>query len=437
MPSARGLAIAIALACTLGTPAAAQAATVNARTVTESDPKGPDITYREVVVASLSDESNRIELARDGDAVLVTDRSSPLAAGEGCSALPDGRVSCAGPVASAKVTLGLGNDSLQSPVTFDRFAADLGAGDDTASVASVQPAVVSGGPGNDAITGGDGDDTLDGGGGIDTLNGGAGNDKLSDGDTSGSADADVLDGAAGRDTVLYVTRTGALVVDLTVEVGNGETGEDDTLRSIENADGGTGADDLRGNAGANTLRGGEGDNALDGRGGRDTLEDGKRIIGGAGNDVVRFTDLRPDIHCGAGRDTVQYPAGGAIIAPDCERVDLSIGSTLSMKLGLPLPRPGARFASLRALCAEDGSKPCTALVEVATRSGKVLARGSGTARPGRTLRASATLTEAGRRALRRGRAVGVRVRAVVVEPGDRFNRRAVYRDGFFTTLRAR
>jgi hypothetical protein len=334
----------------------------------------------------------------------VADRGDPLEARVGCTALPDGRARCAGPLSGAQITLGDSGDSLESAVGFSRLVADLGAGDDRASL-TVAHVEVMGGAGDDTITTG------------------AGNDKL-----TGGPGADVLSGGAGRDRVSYSERTAAVVVDLARGTGNGETGEDDSLTGIEDVEGGKGDDDLRGNAAANSLEGGDGEDSVDGRAGNDTLDGAKQFTGGAGSDRFRFTEPRPSIDCGAGRDTVDHPAGGAIVEPDCERVNLSIGSTLSAQLGSPF--------RLRSICAiDDPTKLCTGTLELATRSGTVLARGRATARAARTLRVTARLTEAGRLLLRRRRSVDVRVRAVVVEPATGVSRRTVYRDGFFTELR--
>ena len=393
--------LAVLLALVFATPA--QAATVQVRTSTEGGSKGPEVTVSDLVIAAGAGEANDIVVTSDGDAVVVADRGAPLEARTGCTALPDGRASCAGPLDGAQITLGDSNDVLESSVGFSRLVADLGAGDDRANL-TVAHVEVAGGAGDDNIATG------------------AGNDKL-----TGGEGEDVLSGGAGRDRVSYRERTAAVAVDLARGTGNGETGEDDSLTGIEDVEGGKGDDDLRGDAAANALDGGDGEDSVDGRAGNDTLDGAKRFIGGAGSDRFRFTESRPSIDCGAGRDAVDYPGGGAIIAPDCERVNLSIGSSLSVLLGSPI-----RLLSVCGI--DDASKRCTGTLEVATRSGTVVARGRATARAARALRVTATLTDAGRRLLRRRRSVDVRVRAVVVEPASGVSRRTVYRDGFFTKL---
>ena len=99
---------------------------------------------------------------------------------------------------------------------------------------------------------------LDGGGGRDTLLGGANSDVLIDGDASGAADADILDGREGGAEVSYAARTEPVRVDLARSVA-GEPGEGDVIRSISGIIGGAGADDLRGDGNVNGLVGGAGD----------------------------------------------------------------------------------------------------------------------------------------------------------------------------------
>jgi hypothetical protein len=189
--------------------------------------------------------------------------------------------------------------------------------------------LIGGSPGPDALYGGPGDDGLDGAagndsvvGGTDTnavivpgsdrLFGGPGSDDLFDGDGDGSAGPDQIDGgvcpisvtpcsgagtegANDQDFVLYDRRTTAVVVSLTQEAGNGQTGENDTLRNLEGTFTGTGADTLTGNARTNGMFAG---------GGNDTIN----VAGDAG---------RADTAgCGAGADTVTKDADD--IATDCE-----------------------------------------------------------------------------------------------------------------------
>jgi Ca2+-binding RTX toxin-like protein len=156
---------------------------------------------------------------------------------------------------------------------------------------------IDGGGGDDRIFGDDGDDTLFGGAGKDELNGGRDNDTLDGGagdDTlNGDSGADTFNdvhgnntfnGGADRDTVDYSDFFGGRVrVDLAagtavredkINVANSSsfyflTDGNDTLSSIENIDGSTGDDILKGNDSTNFIQGGRGNDALTGRGGAD------------------------------------------------------------------------------------------------------------------------------------------------------------------------
>lgn len=185
--------------------------------------------------------------------------------------------------------------------------------------------------GNDYLEGGAGNDTLDGGTGDDVMAGGAGDDlywvdsasdtvvELAGGGTdtvriristyTAPANVEIVDtryvwsapvtvtgnslgntfimgygaisvnGAGGFDTASYFNFS-----DLTVDLLTGEqTGaaSDDTLVSIENLTGSSGADILRGNNGANVLDGWTGADTLVGRGGNDVY-----LVDNAGDTVV-------------------------------------------------------------------------------------------------------------------------------------------------------
>jgi Ca2+-binding RTX toxin-like protein len=110
---------------------------------------------------------------------------------------------------------------------------------------------VTGGSGNDLLRGNDAANLLIGNDGYDTLEGGAGNDTLISGN-----DLDTLDGGAGSDTVSYATHpyfqgvpinfivklNAAGDGDVDYSIPNVTFGDDDQLRSIENAIGGDGID---------------------------------------------------------------------------------------------------------------------------------------------------------------------------------------------------
>jgi len=132
---------------------------------------------------------------------------------------------------------------------------------------------VFGGSGADKLTGDSLANTLAGGDGDDLLKGGAG--------------ADILSGQGGVDTADYRDKTASVVVTL-----NGGTGavvkvggvNEDTIKSIENVYGGSGADTLSGDGFANGLYGGDGDDLLKGGNGVDLLS------GQGGVDTADYRD---------------------------------------------------------------------------------------------------------------------------------------------------
>ena len=137
--------------------------------------------------------------------------------------------------------------------------------------------------GNDVFYGGAANDVLSGAAGNDTLSGRDGNDLL-----SGGLGNDVLDGGNGVDTVDYSERTTSVNVNLSLATAQTvAAGESDTIKLIENVQGGGGNDTLVGSTSANTLHGGAGDDRLTGGAGNDTL------MGGSGsNDVAVFAGLQ-------------------------------------------------------------------------------------------------------------------------------------------------
>ncbi|WP_210490842.1 peroxidase family protein [Microvirga antarctica] len=175
--------------------------------------------------------------------------------------------------------------------------------------------------GDDAASGGNGDDDLHGGAGHDSLFGGAGSDWL-DGEADddileGGAGADRIDGGAGNDTASYAGST-AVAIDLAAGTASSGDATGDTLTSIENLIGGSGADSLRGNGGNNSLAGGAGGDTLDGGNGNDTavyrgsaavfvdLAAGKASGGEATGDVLISIE---NIVGGDGADSLRGDAG--------------------------------------------------------------------------------------------------------------------------------
>jgi hypothetical protein len=142
----------------------------------------------------------------------------------------------------------------------------------------VHPRRIFGNGGNDDILGGGGDDFISGGAGQDGLYGGAG--------------SDTADYSEKIDDVV-VTLTGSTVA--VVKVGSVD---EDTIRDIENINGGSGNDTLTGDGLANRLVGNDGDDRLAGGDGNDVL------VGGAGRDRIDGGRGNDEIDGGAGKDVV-------------------------------------------------------------------------------------------------------------------------------------
>ncbi len=144
------------------------------------------------------------------------------------------------------------------------------------------------------IKGGDGDDILDGGSGDDTLDGGSGNNTVR---FSGSTAATVDLSKADAQTTGYGT-------DKLIDIQNLEGGSGgDRLKGDQHTnrlDGNSGNDTLMGLAGNDTLQGESGNDTLEGGAGNDTLD------GGSGSDTAVFSGPR-------GRYSIVTDAGGITI----------------------------------------------------------------------------------------------------------------------------
>jgi len=158
------------------------------------------------------------------------------------------------------------------------------------------------------LSGGDGDDLLIGGAGNDTLDGGAGSDTVS------YADADPV----GMFGFLMINLSGQYVS--VIGPGGGPV---DTLASIENAIGSTGADWFVGTSGDNVFVGGAGNDHFDGKGGADVMDGGdgndgintlgifgaaapgSLMIGGEGGDSIQSGNSNDTMLGGAGDDYLQ------------------------------------------------------------------------------------------------------------------------------------
>lgn len=157
--------------------------------------------------------------------------------------------------------------------------------------------------GNDTISAGDGNDTIFGDEGADIAGGGAGSDifvaTINDGN-------DRYSGNAGTDTYDLSGTSAAATVNLTNGTATSAQTGADTLATIENVRGGSGADLITGSSAANRLEGNQGDDILLGMGGADTL------IGGSGADLITGGGGRDVMTGGEGNDVFIFNTSGEI-----------------------------------------------------------------------------------------------------------------------------
>ena len=166
---------------------------------------------------------------------------------------------------------------------------------DTIHVQTDIPAVLNGGPGNDALYGGSESDTLVGGTG-----------------------ADVLSGGGGTDTADYSSRTNAVNVSIDGLANDGEAAEgDNVLTDVEQIWGGTGNDTLRGSPAANFISGGGGSDTISGLGGNDILiagSGGSTVSGGGGADTLYGVSLNDHLSGGGGNDSITSGGGTDVLS---------------------------------------------------------------------------------------------------------------------------
>jgi Ca2+-binding RTX toxin-like protein len=317
------LAVAIAAALFV-VPGSASAATVS---LSEGgDEEAATLTY-----TAAPGETNRPNVTVTGSTAEVNDPGTNLTPGAGCTPVNAKRVTCALKNATARI---------------QEVSATLLDENDRFNVTGAR-SDVDGGTGNDNLRGGEQADSLRGGGGNDDLDGGAGPDTLSDGDTTGAANRDDIDGGTDVDSVSYSTRTAPVIVDLAAAGGDGEAGENENLKNIENATGGSGDDSLSGTDGVNSLNGGRGRDFLDGRSGNDLIsggDDNDTAVGGAGRDDIE-TGAGDDVLrlenpagtydrllvCGDGKDLIVGIAAAPSVAIDCELGDFGFGFVAGLK----------------------------------------------------------------------------------------------------------
>jgi Ca2+-binding RTX toxin-like protein len=110
---------------------------------------------------------------------------------------------------------------------------------------------VNGGSGNDQLVGSDSGNVMNGNAGNDALTGGASTDTLSGGDgddwLTGGLGNDAMDGGAGTNTADYSgAGSGGIGVNVNLATGQASGDGNDTLAGIQNANGSSFSDALRG-----------------------------------------------------------------------------------------------------------------------------------------------------------------------------------------------
>ncbi len=260
------------------------------------------------------------------------------------------------------------------------------------------------GEGNDTLRGGDGGDQFYGGSGNDFVEGGAGDDSIYD-DSRGSepSGADRYGGGSGLDRLRYLTGE-PVTVDLDGTADDGPPGEGDNAGTdLEDLEGSPFDDVLTGNDSANQISGGAGNDRISGLGGADALESGPgddtlnggtgidSLEGAGGSDLIRSRDAgADDVDCGSASDVLLADSFDEF-TPTCD----------SSSTGAALKTSRARLkkgkAEVRVLCPAAEGITCRVSVSAA-KGKKVLARGSGSVKPGSTSGVTVKLTRAGRKA---------------------------------------
>jgi Ca2+-binding RTX toxin-like protein len=413
-------------------------------------------------------EANRVSVASSAQELRVSDPAAVIQAGRGCAPIDRHRVNCSEP----------------GRVISDVFI-DSEDGADTVRARSAV-VTVDGGRGDDVLVGGPFRDLLYGGPGADLLRGRGGGDLLYDaaprrpfgssdlaaffpppfaGSTFGQTAVplassgrrrDYFDGGSGRDAVSYEGRRGGVTLDLanTAAVA-GTRGEHDSVRGVEDALGGAGADRLLGSRRTNQLDGTGGDDRIVGRGGADFIEGGTGrnvIVAGPGEDLInsfyRPSDFGAErIFCGPGLDHVSWLFPSDFVNDDCEALEFNFlreGGLFGgdVRSQLPLSEGGAHLVLVAPeLWCFFGSNPsgCGLRLDLlvdgpgsrrgtSPPQGTLLGSQSYTFSPDERKSVSLSVSQAGLRMLGRHRALRVRVRVTEDAPHQP--------GGYLTVLRA-
>ena len=272
--------------------------------------------------------------------VLSAGTFDPGTAGEsGCGAPAPNQLVCALPTPLDSIVLaGMDGDDMLSANGFPSTTTVIelgGQGNDslTGGDASEDVLVDGPGPGVDILNAFAGDDALLHNGGADRLYGGEGNDLfLSD----SVCDGNLLSGGNGRDNASWARFDEGVAADL----GSSQAGRPgaggapscaaglDSLREIEDLEGGNFADVFFGDAGPNQLLGHEGPDVYYARAGADTI-------------LANSGDSDPVIDCGEDIDRalVDFAQYGDAIPIDCEAVVEAAPNSFQLLPGFPIPIP--------------------------------------------------------------------------------------------------
>lgn len=190
-------------------------------------------------------------------------------------------------------------------------------GGDQSPLVNVDVENVNGGSGNDELVGDSTGNVLHGNGGNDNVSGGAATDQLfgdaGDDLLRGGDGNDAIDGGEGNNTADYAS-AGAGGVGVQVNLTTGlATGEgNDTLKSIQNVNGSSFDDSLKGDGSDNTLNGAGGEDNIAGNAGNDTVNGGgaaDQMSGQAGDDKISGAQGNDAIQGGTGNDRLQGGQG--------------------------------------------------------------------------------------------------------------------------------
>ena len=257
------LVLALALACVLLAPAAAQSSTLSFFRIG---------TIVEVWTFTASSGDQNVITVNPGATgrFLLHDDTEAISVSEFPSCAPNSNCGCTG---SGTTTV--------SCALFDSLTISTGDQNDTVTgnAGMAYPLFINGQDGVDQLHGGGAGDTIDGGTGNDTsLTGAGGNDTIRGGSGADSG----IDGGGGSDTLSYNDgRTTGVTASLT---SNDNSDSDEFVGVMEVLEGTQQADTLSGTQSANTLNGLDGNDVLIGAAGADTLN------GGDGADTASYEE---------------------------------------------------------------------------------------------------------------------------------------------------